>query len=170
MAGFLSERAMIHFDIEDPTTVDAAWCFKQYFGEINDRFDGGFEPDRSISASAHELTEPRGVLVVARRCGEPIGCGALKFGNNQIAELKRMWVAPEVRGVGVGRRILTELERLAAKAGIHVVRLETNRAFSEAISLDRASGYSEVSPSNAEQHAHHWFEGDCPERERKMVR
>jgi len=31
----LSERAMIHFDIEDPTTVDAAWCFKQYFGELN---------------------------------------------------------------------------------------------------------------------------------------
>jgi ribosomal protein S18 acetylase RimI-like enzyme len=162
VAGFLSERAMIHFDIEDPTTVDAAWCFKQYFGELNDRFDGGFDPDRSISANAHELTEPRGVLVVARRCGEPIGCGALKFGNNQIAELKRMWVAPEVRGVGVGRRILTELERLGAKAGIHVVRLETNRALSEAISLYRASGYSEVNPFNAEPYAHHWFEERLP--------
>lgn len=146
VAGFSSERAMIHLDIEDPTTVDAAWCFKQYLGELNDRFDGGFGPDRSISANAHELTEPRGVLIVAIRCGEPIGCGALKFGDNRIAELKRMWVAPEVRGSGVGRRILIELERLAAEAGIDVVRLETNRALNEAISLYRASGYKEVNP------------------------
>ncbi|HEX8798997.1 MAG TPA: GNAT family N-acetyltransferase, partial [Terriglobales bacterium] len=69
---------------------------------------------------------------------------------------------PEVRGVGVGRRILTELERLAAKAGTHVVRLETNRALSEAISLYRASGYSEVNPFNAEPYAHHWFEKRLP--------
>lgn len=158
MAGFSSEPVMIHLGIEDPTTVDAARCFKQYFDELNDRFDGGFDPDRSISANADELTEPRGVLIVARRCGEPIGCGALKFGNNRIAELKRMWVAPEVRGSGVGRRILTELERLAAKAGIHVVRLETNRALTEAISLYRASGYREVDAFNAEPYAHHWFE------------
>ena len=73
-----------------------------------------------------------------------------------------MWVAPEVRGVGVGRRILTELERLAAKAGIRVVQLETNRALSEAISLYRASGYSEVNPFNAEPCAHHWFEKRLP--------
>ena len=90
--------------------------------------------------------------------GRPIGCGALKFHQRRPAELKRMWIAPAARGLGVGRRLLGELERTAGEAGVVVLRLETNRTLSEAIALYKGSGYVEVKAFNAEPYAHHWFE------------
>ncbi len=69
-----------------------------------------------------------------------------------------MWVDPEARGLGLGRRLLGELERQAGKAGARVVHLETNRALIEAIRLYRSSGYREVPAFNDEPYAHHWFE------------
>jgi GNAT superfamily N-acetyltransferase len=124
----------------------------------NARFEAGFDPARGIPADAHELVRPRGALVIARLRGQPVGCGALKFAEKQSAELKRMWIAPAVRGLGVGRRMLSELERLASKRGIRLLRLETNRALKEAIALYRGSGYVEVGAFTTEPYAHHWFE------------
>ncbi len=69
-----------------------------------------------------------------------------------------MWVAPHARGLGLGRRLLRELERRARENGARTVRLETNRALKEAIQLYRSSGYREVARFNAEPYAHHWFE------------
>ena len=69
-----------------------------------------------------------------------------------------MWIAPTARGLGAGRRLLGELERTAREAGVVVLRLETNRALSEAITLYKRSGYVEVEAFNAEPYAHHWFE------------
>jgi ribosomal protein S18 acetylase RimI-like enzyme len=68
-----------------------------------------------------------------------------------------MWVAPEARGLGVGRRILAELERHAVERGATAIRLETNQALKEAQQLYRSSGYVEVEPFNDEPYAHHWF-------------
>jgi ribosomal protein S18 acetylase RimI-like enzyme len=91
--------------------------------------------------------------------GEPVGCGALKFYEGAPTELKRMWVAPTARGLGVGRRLLTELEtRAAAGSASRIVRLETNRALTEAIALYRSTGYRDVDPFNHEPYADHWFE------------
>ncbi len=69
-----------------------------------------------------------------------------------------MWVAESVRGLGIGRRLLCELEDHAARHGATTVRLETNRALVEAINLYRSAGYTEVAPFNDETYAHHWFE------------
>ena len=69
-----------------------------------------------------------------------------------------MWVAGSARGLGVGRRILTELERHARRRGATVVRLETNQQLTEAIQLYRSAGYTEVPAFNDEPYAHHWFE------------
>jgi GNAT superfamily N-acetyltransferase len=125
----------VSMGVEDPTAPDAAWCIAQYFAELNDRFEGGFDPALSISADAHQLTLPAGVLLVVRLGGRPVGCGALKFHGDDPCELKRMWVAREARGLGLGRRLLAELERHAREAGATVVRLETNRTLREAIVL-----------------------------------
>jgi ribosomal protein S18 acetylase RimI-like enzyme len=144
--------------VEDPTSAAAQWCIQQYFSELNARFEAGFDPSQSISADAHELVPPAGLLLVAWLQEEPIGCGALKFHTDEPTELKRMWVAPRARGLGLGRRLLTELETAAAAAGARVVRLETNRALTEAIALYRRAGYVEVERFNAEPYAHHWFE------------
>jgi DNA-binding MarR family transcriptional regulator len=154
----LLQASMVRFAVEAPTTPDARWCFEQYFGELNARFDAGFDPALSISADAHELTPPAGALLVARLRGRPVGCGALKLHGHAPAELKRMWIAPAARGLTLGRRLLQELERYAGEAGVTVLRLETNRALTEAIALYRRSGYVEVDAFNDEPYAHHWFE------------
>jgi len=127
-------------------------------GEPAGRFDGGFDPARSISAADREMTPPAGLFLVATLHGEPAGCGALKFHPGAPAEVKRMWVAPAVRGLGLGRRLLAELEAQAAAHGVQVLRLETNKTLTEAISLYRAAGYREVPAFNDEPYAHHWFE------------
>lgn len=144
--------------LEDPASPDARWCLGQYFAELDRRFHSGFDPAASISAEAGELRPPAGMLLVARLRGQPVGCGALKLAPDASGELKRMWVAPQMRGLGLGRRLLRELERHAIEAGTAVVRLETNRSLAEAIALYRRSGYREVDPFNAEPFAHHWFE------------
>jgi DNA-binding MarR family transcriptional regulator/ribosomal protein S18 acetylase RimI-like enzyme len=142
----------------DPGHPDARFCLGAYFSELARRFDDGFDPGRSISADDAELTPPAGLLLVARLHGEPVGCGALKFHDGGPAEIKRMWVAPAVRGLGLGRRLLTGLEDHAADRRVAALRLETNRALDEAIGLYRAAGYREVTAFNDEPYAHHWFE------------
>jgi ribosomal protein S18 acetylase RimI-like enzyme len=69
-----------------------------------------------------------------------------------------MWVADSARGLGIGRRLLGELERRAAEHGGTVVRLDTNKALTEAIAMYRSAGYREIEAFNAEPYAHHWFE------------
>jgi ribosomal protein S18 acetylase RimI-like enzyme len=142
----------------DPAHPQARYCINEYFAELNRRFDTGFDPARSIPADEESLRPPAGLLLVATLNGEPIGCGALKFHDDAPFELKRMWVAESARGLGVGRRMLSELERHAAVNGARAVRLETNKTLVEAISLYRKSGYVEVAPFNDEPYAHHWFE------------
>jgi ribosomal protein S18 acetylase RimI-like enzyme len=142
----------------DPRHPDARSCLRAYFGELSRRFDAGFDPARSISADDDELTLPAGLLLVATLHGEPVGCGALKFHDDGPAEVKRMWVSPARRGLGLGRRILAELEERAAARGVRALRLETNRTLAEAIALYRDAGYQEVAAFNDEPYAHHWFE------------
>ena len=154
----LLRASSVTLAVEDPAQPDARWCIEQYMAELNVRFEAGWDPSRSISADPHELTPPAGLLVIARLKEQPIGCGALKFHGDAPAELKRMWVSPAARGLGLGRRLLQELERLASAAGATIVRLETNGSLTEAIALYRSSGYQEVPAFNDEPYAHHWFE------------
>ncbi|MDP9255008.1 MAG: bifunctional helix-turn-helix transcriptional regulator/GNAT family N-acetyltransferase [Actinomycetota bacterium] len=149
--------SLITIAVEDPATDDARWCVEQYFAELARRFEGGFDPALSIPAATEDLTPPAGLLLVARRRERPVGCGALKLHGRGPAELKRMWVASETRGAGLGRRLLGCLEQCARDAGAAAVRLETNGALVEAIALYRQSGYEEVEAFNREPYAHHWF-------------
>lgn len=154
----LLTAGLVQVGIEDPESRDAEFCIGQYFRELDERFESGFDATWSISAEAGELRKPAGLLLVARLRGEPIGCGALKLHGDKPAEIKRMWVAGSSRGLGLGRRLLAELEECAVERGAGVVRLETNRALKEAISLYRSAGYSEVDAFNDELFADHWFE------------
>ncbi|MEW9553060.1 GNAT family N-acetyltransferase [Nonomuraea sp. NPDC050783] len=151
--------SMVTVDVRDPRHPHARHCVQAYVAELARRFDGGFDPARSISADDHELRPPAGMLLVAALRAEPVGCVALKLHpGTGTAELKRMWVDPDTRGLGLGRRLLEEAERRAAGSGLHTVRLETNRALAEAIALYRSAGYQEVPPFNEERYADHWFE------------
>jgi GNAT superfamily N-acetyltransferase len=141
-----------------PGQPEARRCVRAYFGELARRFDDGFDPALSISADDEELSPPAGLFLIATLDGEPVGCGALKFHGDAPAEIKRMWVSAAVRGLGLGRRLLAELEDRARDRGVRTVRLETNRALHEAVGLYRAAGYREVAAFNDEPYAHHWFE------------
>jgi DNA-binding MarR family transcriptional regulator/GNAT superfamily N-acetyltransferase len=147
----------VRLEVEDPASRAAQQCLARYFEELTARFDARFDPARTISASAAELTPPHGFFVLASLNGDAVGCGALKCQAGH-GEIKRMWVAASCRGWGLARRILYRLEDLARERRIRVLRLETNKALTEAQSLYKSSGYREVSAFNEEPYAHHWFE------------
>lgn len=142
----------------DPAHPHARQCVAEYMAELDARFDGGFDPRNSLPAEDAELVPPGGVLLVATLHEDPVACGALRLHRDAPAEIKRMWVSPDVRGLGLGRRVLHELETYAAAHGARAARLETNRQLTEAIAMYRANGYREVGPFNDELYAHHWFE------------
>lgn len=146
----------IDLDVADPTSPAARHCLAAYAAELDQRFTIGFDPGQSVLPDHRELSPPTGLLVVATLNGEPVGCGGLRF-HRDATDIKRMWVSPTVRGLGLGRRLLAHLEARAAEAG-PVVRLETNAALTEAIALYRSSGYREVEPFNDERYGDFWFE------------
>jgi DNA-binding MarR family transcriptional regulator len=158
----LLTAGLVDIRIEDPAAPDAQRCLQAYFTELDTRFGDGFDPGQSNPAAADELRPPDGLILLARLAEAPVGCGAVKLHGTRPAELKRMWVDPAARGLGLGRRLLQELEQHARESGARVVRLETNRELTEAIRLYRSSGYREVPPFNQERYADHWFEKTLP--------
>ena len=153
----MDPRGAVRLSVERPDSPSARYCLERYFEELAARFDGGFDPGRSIPAEPAELTPPQGYFVLATLNDEPVGCGALKC-HPTFGEIKRMWVASSVRGLGVGTRILVRLEDLARERRLPLLRLETNKTLTEAQSLYRRHGYREVPAFNDEPYAHHWFE------------
>ncbi|QWZ10506.1 helix-turn-helix domain-containing GNAT family N-acetyltransferase [Nocardioides panacis] len=156
----LLTASMVEIEARDPAHAHARFCLGAYFSELDHRFDGGFDPDGSMPAVADDMRPPAGLFLVATLHGEPVGCGAVKFHADGPVELKRMWVSPAVRGLGVGRRLLEQLEGRAVEHGSRVIRLETNAALPEAVAMYRSSGYREVEAFNTEPYADHWFEKD----------
>lgn len=150
--------AAIEVRTVDPTGRDARRCIRAYFAELDRRSESGFDPSAGISAEPRELTPPAGEFLIAYLRSEPVGCGAVKHHSRAPSELKRMWVAESARGLGIGRRLLTELEARVVDSGASTARLETNRALVEAIAMYRSAGYVEVPAFNDEPFAHHWFE------------
>jgi DNA-binding MarR family transcriptional regulator/GNAT superfamily N-acetyltransferase len=142
----------------DPRSGDARGCLRAYFAELDRRSDFGFDAAAGISAEPHEVTPPAGLFLVAYLNGEPVGCGAVKHHAGAPSEIKRMWVAESARGLGIARRLLSDLEADAIKRGATTTRLETNKHLVEAIAMYRSAGYVEVPAFNDEPFAHHWFE------------
>jgi DNA-binding MarR family transcriptional regulator/GNAT superfamily N-acetyltransferase len=157
----LLTASMVEFAVVDPAVPAAREATRRYFGELSERFERGFDESAAISATDDEVRLPWGITLLATMHGEPAALGLLKF-HGEWAHLKRMWLSPELRGIGLGGRLLRTLESHAAEHGIRTVKLETNRALTEAIALYRKAGYREVAPFNDEPHGDHWFEKELP--------
>jgi DNA-binding MarR family transcriptional regulator/GNAT superfamily N-acetyltransferase len=159
----LLTASLVEIGVADPAGEAAQFCLEAYFGELEIRFDDGFDTAGGL-AGASAYAAPDGLLLVAWLRDEPVGCGALRFIHGEPSQVKRMWVARSARGLGLGRRLLAELEDRVRERGAGAIRLETNRRLAEAISLYRSAGYVEVPPFNDEPYAHHWFEKQLPAR------
>jgi GNAT superfamily N-acetyltransferase len=142
---------------EDGNSADAQHCMALYVEELAGRFEEGFDTSKGNSVSGSEFIRPDGAFLIARLGGNPIGCGAVRMLDAATAEIKRMWVAPSARGLGVAGRMLGRLEEIARDLGAKTVCLDTNRALKEAQSLYRRDGYEDVAPYNDNPFADHWY-------------
>ena len=77
--------------------------------------------------------------------GRLVGCGGVWM-HGDYAEVKRVYVAPDARGLGLSRKIMAALEADAVAHGATLARLETGIHQPEALGLYRALGYT-VRPS-----------------------
>lgn len=146
----------------DPASPEAQACIHAYFQELAQRFTEGFDPALSVSAEPEELTPPSGYFHIATLDSTPVGCGGVKIADGGYGEIKRMWVAPAARGLGIAQRLLATLETQAAAAGVQTLRLDTHRSLTEACALYARNGYREIAPYNTNPYAHHWFEKELP--------
>jgi DNA-binding MarR family transcriptional regulator/GNAT superfamily N-acetyltransferase len=142
----------------DPEHHDARSCLDQYAEELKRRSDRTFDPSIGATAQPDEVRPPAGAFFVAYLHGEPIGCGAVKHHPDAPAEIKRIWIAPQARGRGLGRRLLGTLESCARDTGAGVARIETNSDLTQALTLYTSAGWTEVEPFNDEPYADRWLE------------
>ena len=142
----------------DPEHPDAQHCLAEYVAELNRRSERGFDPSVGATALPDEVRPPAGEFFVAYVHEEAVGCGAVKHHAGAPAEIKRMWIAPSARGLGLGRRLLERLEACALAGGARVAHIETSAVLVEALSLYRSAGWVEVPAFNHEPFADHWLE------------
>jgi len=105
----------------------------------------GGEADIGPTRDAAMFVEPDGVFLVIRdEDGRAVACGGIARFDDTRAELKRMYVVPERRGAGLGRRLLVELEAHAARLGYGGIVLETGDRQAEAVGLYESFGYARI--------------------------
>lgn len=153
----LLRASAVEIAVADPAGREAQRCLHAYFDELRERFDEGFDPSLTVSADPDELVPPLGWFLLAHLDGAPVGCGALKI-KDGIGEIKRMWVSPDTRGLGIAQRLLQSLEAQARAAGVDTLRLDTHRSLSEARALYLRNGYVEIAAYNNNPYAGYWFE------------
>ena len=149
--------AGVQIAVVDPEHPDAQYCLTEYVAELNRRSTRSFDPTVGATALPHEVRPPAGQFFVAFLNDEPIGCGAVKHHPDAPAEIKRMWIAPQVRGLGLGRRLLDTLEACARTGGARVAHIETSAVLTEALSLYHSTDWIEVPRFNDESFADYWL-------------
>ncbi len=154
----LVTAAQMTLEVEPPDSEGARFCLEAYFAELAQSFEEGFQPDLGDAMHDTEMVPPSGCFVVVRLHGRPIACGGLKSVDEETAEIKRMWVSPDARGLGVASRLVKRLEEEARQRGKGRVILDTNRALTPAQTLYRKLGYRDIGRYNDNPYADFWFE------------
>jgi ribosomal protein S18 acetylase RimI-like enzyme len=123
---------------------------------------GPTTPDRTSTVTLDEMAPPDGAFVILYEDGEPVAGGGLRRLENDVAEIKRMFVEPAARGRGHGRRVLSELEAVAVELGYRRLRLDTAQSMTTAIALYRGAGYRDIPDYNGNSYASYWGEKALP--------
>jgi GNAT superfamily N-acetyltransferase len=145
-----------------PDAPPAAAALRAYFADVVRRYHGRPASQQEVTAAMAEdprsdLQPPSGLLLVARHHDAVLGCIGLRMLTAGVGQVTRVFVAPELRGHGVGARLLTELERHARERGLSRLQLDTRSDLIEARRLYERNGYAEVAPFNSGPYAEHWY-------------
>lgn len=84
---------------------------------------------------------PQGCIILAKEDNEVLGCIALKPIGEGVCEMKRLYVKPQTRGTGLGRKLVVELIRFAKESGYNTMKLDTLTTLESAIKLYRSMGF-----------------------------
>jgi len=96
--------------------------------------------------SVEKLLAEGVAFFVIRENGVPAGCGAIKLVGSEYAEIKRMYVRPQFRGVGLAKLMLRYLSNYVHAHGIELLRLETGIYQPDAIGLYERAGFRLIPP------------------------
>lgn len=154
---------MLRFRDAAVTDPDAHRLLGDYFTERA----AGFPPEqgeyRPTWPDDAQFMPPAGVfLLVLDDEGRAVGCGGVRriepSAEGRVRfEVKHLWLSPEGRGHGEGRRLLRELERRAVEYGAEEAVLDTNASLEAAGGLYRSNGYVDIEPYNANPNATNWY-------------
>lgn len=155
--------AQVTFEVVDPASPSATSALDRYFAELAERFSTGFDAE-TARAEEHlrRFRSPDGAFVVMTHDDTPIGCGAVQRFDHDTSEIKRMWIDPDWRGFGLGRRLLDTIETIARDSGRLRLVLDTNDTLVEAVAMYERAGYHQIERYNDNPDAHHWFEKTLP--------
>lgn len=128
--------------VDDPASSAA----RELIERLDNLLTSSYPAESNHLLSVEALRQPNVTFLTASVDGEVAGCGAFVNQGGEYAEIKRMFVLPEFRGMKLGRRILEELENLARAAGLELARLETGIHQSEALLLYEKAGYHHRGP------------------------
>lgn len=123
--------------------ADAADLVAQLDADLGVRYGSEGDP---VHAPAFEFDGPGGQMLLATLDGTGVGCVGLRRIDAHTAELKRMYVRPELRGRGIARALLAACEQAAVDLGYHRLWLETGTLQPEAVALYLSAGYEPVPP------------------------
>jgi DNA-binding MarR family transcriptional regulator/GNAT superfamily N-acetyltransferase len=120
----------------------ARFCLREYAAELDGRFPSGYSESALLRPG--ELAVTGGEFLVATEESAPVGCGIWQPLSDGVAEIRHIWINKSCRGLGLGRRLLSELESRAGAQGFRTLRLGTHTALPEAAALYRSHGYREI--------------------------
>ena len=138
--------------LADPAAPEARYCLAEYFAELDRRFPGGFDPGPPADPARYR--PPLGAFLMATLDGQTLGCVALSIPDREV---KRLWIAPQARGLGLARRLMAAIEDQARAMGLTDLRLDTNATLTEAVTLYRRTGWVEIPRYNDNPYAQAWF-------------
>jgi GNAT superfamily N-acetyltransferase len=144
----------------EPPDAPASRRLLERFEEEKKEREDDYDEQNAIRLAPEELMPPGGAFLVARHQGRPVGCGGVRELGPDVGELRRLYVAPEARSLGLGRRLFEAMEEAARRIGYRTVRLDTHPALEEAREMFEELGYREIPAYNDNPNAGVWYEKD----------